>query len=87
MNCYDNEPAARLEFSATTEKEPFLVRNPSPRAAYKANTFMDWVSDAPLESILQRPRRYINTKVVDYVSALGLPRGGTWMTDEKGDLQ
>lgn len=79
MHCNDNEPAARLAFSVSTEKETFFVRDPSPRAAYKANTLMDWVSDTPLETILLRPRRYINANVVDYVRSLGLPSGGRQM--------
>lgn len=85
--CYDNEPAARLAFSVSTEKETFFVRNPGLRAAYKANTFMDWISDAPLETLLLRPRRLINAHGQEYVDAFGLPRRGTWMTDEKAQLQ
>jgi hypothetical protein len=87
IRCHDDEPAAKLAFSITTEEGSYFTRNSGTKAALKANTFMDWVSGDPVETLLLRPRRHINAHGPEYVKALGLSAKGTWFTDEKAKLQ
>lgn len=58
------------------------MRNPEPRATYEANTFMDWVSDAPSRTLLPR-LLLINAHGSVYVNVFGSPYRGAWMIDEK----
>lgn len=87
LGCHDDEPAAKLAFSITTEKGTHFVRNSGAKGALKANTFMDWVSGDPVETLLMRPRRLINAQGPEYVKALGLSDKGTWFTDKNAKLQ
>ncbi|KAF3393630.1 hypothetical protein DPV78_009845 [Talaromyces pinophilus] len=85
LNCRDDEPAAKLAFSITSEEGTFFVTNRGPRAPYQANTFIDWVSGDPIEALLLRPRRHIHA-LAEHVKSLGLPCIGTWYTDEIAEL-
>jgi hypothetical protein len=87
MDCYDNKPGAKLVFSITISKEIFFVRNSGSNAPYKANHLRGlgvWRSRGDI--VVTTTATYQSILQSTYVAGLGLPRKGTWYTDENAKL-
>ncbi|KAL3459137.1 hypothetical protein BJX64DRAFT_291534 [Aspergillus heterothallicus] len=91
-NCWardarDSDPGAKLAFVVDYGEGERYSNEGGETTARKANTFVDWFFGCSLETIANRPRRHICTGKGDtVVRALGLSGGGTYYTDDDGEL-